>query len=165
MNGNLKVLRRKGKSHGNKETRGKYSKGKSIRKRDKSVYSRKEAGHWEADTVVSGQGKSKACFATLAERKTRFSLRLKFLTEGQRPWRTRSSLCFPPSLHSWSRRSLVTGARNLPTGAELRNGCTAMSILPTPIVPGRKAQTRISMACSGSSIQKAGIYPGSLLPR
>ena len=26
---------------------GKYSKGKSIRKRDKSVYSRKEAGHWE----------------------------------------------------------------------------------------------------------------------
>ena len=38
-NGNLKVLRRKGKSHGTKETRGKYSKGKSIRKRDKSVYS------------------------------------------------------------------------------------------------------------------------------
>ena len=64
VNGNLKVLRWKGKSHGSKETRGKYSKGKSIRKRDKSVYSRKEAGHWEADTVVSGQGKSKACFAT-----------------------------------------------------------------------------------------------------
>ena len=71
VNGNLKVLRRKGKSHGTKETRGKYSKGKSIHKRDKSVYIRKEAGHWEADTVVSGQGKSKACFATLAERKTR----------------------------------------------------------------------------------------------
>ena len=68
VNGNLKVLRHKGKSHGVKETRGKYSKGKSIRKRDKSVYSREEAGHWEADTVVSGQGKSKACFATLAER-------------------------------------------------------------------------------------------------
>ena len=56
---------------------GKYSKGKSIRKRDKSVYSRKEAGHWEADTVVSGQGKSKACFATLAERKTRFYIAVK----------------------------------------------------------------------------------------
>ncbi len=77
VNGNLKVLRHKGKSHGTKETRGKYSKGKSIRKRDKSVYSRKEAGHWEADTVVSGQGKSKACFATLAERKTRFYIALK----------------------------------------------------------------------------------------
>ena len=51
--------------------------GKSIRKRDKSVYSRKEAGHWEADTVVSGQGKSKACFATLAERKTRFYIAVK----------------------------------------------------------------------------------------
>ena len=77
VNGNLKVLRRKGKSHGAKETRGKYSKGKSIRKRDKSVYSRQEAGHWEADTVVSGQGKSKACFATLAERKTRFYIVVK----------------------------------------------------------------------------------------
>ena len=76
-NGNLKVLRHKGKSHGVKETRGKYSKGKSIRKRDKSVYSREEAGHWEADTVVSGQGKSKACFATLAERKTRFYIAMK----------------------------------------------------------------------------------------
>ena len=53
VSGNLKVLRRKGKSHGSMETRGKYSKVKSIRKRDKSVYSRKEAGHWEADTVVS----------------------------------------------------------------------------------------------------------------
>ena len=71
------MLRRKGKSHGSKETRGKYSKGKSIRKRDKSVYSRQEAGHWEADTVVSGQGKSKACFATLAERKTRFYIAMK----------------------------------------------------------------------------------------
>lgn len=77
LNGNLKVLRRKGKSHGSKETRGKFNKGKSIRKRDKSVYSRKEAGHWELDTVVSGQGKSKACFATFAERKTRFYIAVK----------------------------------------------------------------------------------------
>ncbi len=37
----------------------------------------KEAGHWEADTVVSGQGKSKTCFATLAERKTRFYIAVK----------------------------------------------------------------------------------------
>ena len=77
LNGNLKVLRRKGESHLGKETRGKFNLGKSIRKRDKSVYKRKEAGHWEADTVVSGQGKSKACFATLAERKTRLYLAMK----------------------------------------------------------------------------------------
>ena len=77
LNGNLKVLRRKGKSRLGKETRGKFNLGKSIRKRDKSVYKRKEAGHWEADTVVSGQGKSKACFATLAERKTRLYLAMK----------------------------------------------------------------------------------------
>ena len=77
VNGNLKVLRRKGKTHGSKDNRGKYAKGKSIRKRDKSVYSRKEVGHWEADTVVSGLGKSKACFVTLAERKTRFYIAMK----------------------------------------------------------------------------------------
>ena len=71
------MLRRKGKSHGAKETRGKYSKGKSIRKRDKSVYNRQESGHREADTAVSGQGKSKACFAALAERKTRFYIAVK----------------------------------------------------------------------------------------
>ena len=72
-NGNAKVLRRKGKSMNGKETRGKLlNKGKSIRKRDKSVYKRKEFGHWEIDTVVSGLGKSKACFVTLAERKTRY---------------------------------------------------------------------------------------------
>ena len=77
LNGNTKVLRRKGKTHGTKETRGKFSKGKSIRKRDKSVYRREEAGHWEVDTVVSGQGKSKACFATFAERKTRYYIAVK----------------------------------------------------------------------------------------
>ncbi len=77
LKGNLKVLRRKGKTHLGKETRGKFNLGKSIRKRDKSIYRRLEAGHWEADTVVSGQGKSKTCFATLAERKTRFYIALK----------------------------------------------------------------------------------------
>ena len=77
LNGNCKVLRRKGKSHGTKETRGKFNLGKSIRKREKSVYKRSEFGHWEADTVVSGRGKSKVCFATLAERKTRFYIAIK----------------------------------------------------------------------------------------
>ena len=71
------MLRRKGKSHGAKETRGKYSKGKSIRKRDKSVYSRQEAGRREAGTAVSGQGESRACFAALAERKTRLYIAVK----------------------------------------------------------------------------------------
>ena len=56
---------------------GRFTTGKSIRKRDKSVYNRKEFGHWEADTVVSGQGKSKTCFATLAERKTRYYIAIK----------------------------------------------------------------------------------------
>ncbi len=41
------------------------------------VYKRLEFGHWKADTVVSGRGKSKTCFATLAERKTRYYIAIK----------------------------------------------------------------------------------------
>lgn len=76
-NGNLKVLRKKGKTRKRLGTAGRFTTGKSIRKRDKSVYNRKEFGHWEADTVVSGRGKTKACFATLAERTTRYYIAIK----------------------------------------------------------------------------------------
>ncbi|MEI3063059.1 MAG: IS30 family transposase [Oscillospiraceae bacterium] len=55
---------------------------KKQKTKRRSGYSRKEAGHWEADTVVSGQGKSKACFATLAERKTRFYIAVKMPDRG-----------------------------------------------------------------------------------
>ena len=72
VNGNLKVLRKKGKTRKRLGNGGRFTTGKSIRKRDRNVFKRKEAGHWEVDTVVSGQGKSKACFATFAERKTRY---------------------------------------------------------------------------------------------
>ena len=56
INGNKSLLRRKGKGGWN-ETRGKFNKGKSIRKRDKRIYKRADYGHWELDTVVSGLGK------------------------------------------------------------------------------------------------------------
>lgn len=77
VKGNVKVLRRKGKTRKRLGTGGRFTTGKSIRKRDKSVYNRKEFGHWEADTVVSGRGKTKACFATLAERTTRYYIAIK----------------------------------------------------------------------------------------
>ena len=77
VEGNHKVLRRKKKPGERKETRGKLNTGKTIRKKDKKVYKRKEFGHWEADTVVSGIGKSKVCFATLIERKSRFYIAIK----------------------------------------------------------------------------------------
>ena len=77
INGNKKLLRRKGKG-GWYETRGKFNKGKSIRKRDKRIYKRADYGHWELDTVVSGyKTKSKACFITLIERKSRFYKAIK----------------------------------------------------------------------------------------
>ena len=73
----LKNLRRKGKTRKRLGNGGRFTTGKSIRKRPKEVYKRKEFGHWEADTVVSGQGKSKVCFATIAERQTRFYIAVK----------------------------------------------------------------------------------------
>ena len=76
INGNKKLLRRKGKG-GWYETRGKFNKGKSIRKRDKKIYKRADYGHWELDTVVSGLGKSTVCFITLVERKSRFYKAIK----------------------------------------------------------------------------------------
>ncbi len=75
--GDVRLLRKKGKTRKRLGNGGRFTTGKSIRKRDKNVYKRLEFGHWEADTVVSGQGKSKTCFATLAERKTRFYIAIK----------------------------------------------------------------------------------------
>lgn len=69
----MKNLRRKGNFKRPAERRGKFNDGgRSINKRDKSVYKRCELGHWEGDTVESGRidhkRKSKYCFVTLAER-------------------------------------------------------------------------------------------------
>lgn len=72
----MQNLRRRGKFKRPSEKRGKFNIGKTIKKRPKEVYSRNAFGHWEADTVESGridhQRKSKYCFVTLAERKSRF---------------------------------------------------------------------------------------------
>lgn len=73
----LSVLRNKGKSRKPKETRGKFNVGTSISKRPKKVKKRIEFGHWELDTVVSSRGKSKGCFATFAEMKTRAYFAIK----------------------------------------------------------------------------------------
>ena len=137
------MLRRKGKSHGVKETRGKYSKGKSIRKRDKSVYSRQEAGHREADTTVSGQGKSKACFAALAERKTRFYIAVK--TPGRKAEAMENAIVAALAAFSldWSRPLPATGVQSSTTGFRLKRDSIVKSILPTRIAPGRKAQLKI----------------------
>lgn len=101
LTSSLKNLRRKGASRGRKETRGKFNLGKSIRKRDKSVYRREEFGHWEADTVVSGRGKAKTCFATLAERKTRYYIAIKM------PNRTAAEM----------EKAIIQAMKELPKGA------------------------------------------------
>lgn len=46
-------------------------KGKSIEERPEEILKREEYGHWELDTVVSGQSKSKTCLLVFTERSTR----------------------------------------------------------------------------------------------
>lgn len=45
--------------------------GRSIENRPEPIAEREEAGHWEIDLVVGGQGKGPAVLLTLTERKTR----------------------------------------------------------------------------------------------
>lgn len=52
-------------------------KGQSIEARPKYVYERKDYGHWEMDTVVSGIGKGKECLLVLSERMTRQEIIIK----------------------------------------------------------------------------------------
>ena len=73
----MEHLRRKGHFKRPSETRGKFNDGgRTIKKRPRKIYERKELGHWEADTVESGRidrkRKSKYCFVTLVERKSRY---------------------------------------------------------------------------------------------
>lgn len=72
-----KVLRHKGKRHQPAEKRGKFAIGMSISERPKEVKSRQAFGHWELDTMVSSRGKSKGCFATFVERKSRLYTAIK----------------------------------------------------------------------------------------
>lgn len=64
-----KGIRRKRK----KETRGKYSNGRSIEERPSEVDSRKTFGHYEADTILSGKTKGQA-IATVSERFSRMTI-------------------------------------------------------------------------------------------
>ena len=74
--GNLQVLRQKGKRR-KPSKQGTFVHGTSISQRPKEVKNRETFGHWELDTIVSSRGKSKGCFATFVERKTRFYAAIK----------------------------------------------------------------------------------------
>lgn len=56
--------------------------GTSIEQRPEEIESREEFGHWEMDSVVGPQGKSKATILTLTERKTRNEITLKMTDKG-----------------------------------------------------------------------------------
>ena len=154
------MLRRKGKSHGAKETRGKYSKGKSIRKRGKSAYSRQEAGHWEADTAVRGQGESKACFAALAERKTRFYIAVKI--PGRKAEAMENAIvaalsAFPAQLVKAITRNRGTEFANW-LQIEERLHCEVY--FADPYCAWQKgAIENLNGVCFGSFIPKAGSFP------
>ena len=72
-----KVLRHKGSRRRPPEKRGKFAVGLSISDRPEEVEDRQIFGHWELDSMVSSRGKSKGCFATFIERKSRLYTALK----------------------------------------------------------------------------------------
>ena len=69
-------LRHKGKRR-KSEKRGKFSMGVPISERPTEVTKRETFGHWELDSMVSSRGKSKGCFATFVERKSRLYTAIK----------------------------------------------------------------------------------------
>jgi IS30 family transposase len=58
--------------------------GRSIENRPESIDNRTDAGHWEIDLVVGGQGKGPAVLLTLTERKTRKEIIRKLKDKTQR---------------------------------------------------------------------------------
>lgn len=69
--------KKKGKSKHKVRRQKRASAGTSIEDRPKEAEDREEFGHWEMDSVVGPQGKSKATILTLTERKTRNEITLK----------------------------------------------------------------------------------------
>lgn len=65
-------VKKNGKKQQHKRTVAlKNLKGKNIEERPADILERKEYGHWELDTVVSGQKKSTSCLLVFTERATR----------------------------------------------------------------------------------------------
>ena len=82
-NKDLPEKTRRKKNHKKKVRRQKKdSAGTSIEQRPEEIESREEFGHWEMDSVVGPQGKSKATILTLTERKTRNEITLKMPDKG-----------------------------------------------------------------------------------
>lgn len=64
----MKAKRKKNGETNNRKIALNNIKGTSIEERPKEIRERKEYGHWEMDTVVSGAGKGKSCLLVLSER-------------------------------------------------------------------------------------------------
>lgn len=70
MFGDKSWLRRKGRRKRNSHLQ-RYDCGKTLKNRPEEANSRREFGHFEADSVMPGRGKGKACIFTFVERMSR----------------------------------------------------------------------------------------------
>lgn len=71
LNGDISVLRRKGKKYKRRTDVNRMSGGKSIHDRPKEAKERSRVGDWELDTVVGCKGTT-TCIVTIVDRKSRF---------------------------------------------------------------------------------------------
>ena len=93
--------------------------------------------------------KPKACFATLAERKTRFYIAVKM------PDRRAETM--ENAIVSALARLPATGERNLRTGARSSGGLAAKCILPIRTVHGKRARMKMQTACFERFIRKRNL--------
>jgi IS30 family transposase len=122
----IRHLRHKGKRR-KAEKRGKFSMGTPISERPKEVKHRQTFGHWELDTMVSSRGKSKGCFATFVERKSRLYTALMILD------RTAASMerAISQLYHALPQGAFKTGTTD--RGKEFACHGTIQSILGLPL--------------------------------
>ena len=93
--------------------------------------------------------KPKACFATLAERKTRFYIAVKM------PDRRAETM--ENAIVSALARLPATGERNLRTGARSSSGLAVKYILPIRTVRGKRARMKMQTACFERFIRKRNL--------
>lgn len=163
--GMVRLLRHHGKTRhkkGTEERRGKIAISHPIEDRPDEANTRKEIGHWEADTVAGKTGKS--CMITLADRKSRFLIGKRF--PGRRParlkmaWLLFSSPCRPTAAEVL----LLIAERNLLIMLPSRRQPAHRSIFPSPMRRGREARTKTQMVCYVNSSLRAPTWIQSLIP-
>ena len=130
-----------------KETRGTFSHGRSIEDRPAEASDRNIAGHFEADTVLSGKRKGQAV-ATFVERKSRLTI-VKRLGGRDSTSMTKAILELANQLGTNLKTLTVDHGKSSPTTNQLRKIPACRCTLPMLILRMNVVVMRIVIECYG----------------